>query len=183
MLELAEKILDQYLISPDYDFMNKLNDTLSLIHQFVNKNSTLQAQTEDVFNQLEKAVKRLTSITRGYVFLVNVVMAGSANEFLILTKKLRETIIEQQNNLNKEISTFASESQFKNNAATLLAIAMLLFISYFLTRKILVPINTLNDVFSRLSKVVKITEIPETNRDDKIGTLANTAKVFQEKNL
>jgi len=183
MLALAEKTLDQYLISPDYDFMNKLNDTLSLIHQFVNKNSSLQAQTNEAFNELEKAVKRLTSITRGYVFLVNVVMAGSANEFLILTKTLRETVIDQQNHLNIETSKFAAESQFKNNTAILLAIAILLFISYFLARKILAPIKTLTDVFSRLSKAEKLTDIPETDRDDEIGALANAAKVFQEKNL
>jgi len=183
MLVLAEKTLDQYLLSPDYDFMNKLNDTLNLIHQFVKKNSALQAQTEDAFNQLEKAVKRLTSITRGYVFLVNVVMAGSANEFLILTKTLRETVIEQQNNLNTQTSKFAAESQFKNTSATFFAIFMLLFISYFLTRKILAPIKTLTDVFSRLSKEEKLTDIPGTDRDDEIGDLASAAKVFQEKNL
>lgn len=183
MLALAEKTLDQYLISPDYEFMNKLNDTLGLILQFVQKNASLDLKTKEAFDELEKALKRLTSITRGYVFLFNVVMAGSANEFLILSKTLRETVIAQQVNLNIETSTFATEAQIKNNVATLLAISMLLFISYFLTRRILTPIKTLTDVFSKLSKAEQLTSIPETEREDEIGALAKAAKVFQEKNL
>ena len=183
LLELAEQTLDQYLISPDYDFINKLKGTLTLTEQFVKRNTNLYSQTENSFTEINKAIAKLTTITRGYVFLVNVVMTGSANEFLLLTKTLREDLIEQQLKLNRITQLSADESQLKTNIATLLAIFILFLISYFLTQKILKPINKLTTVFSKLSKDENLTEIPETNRDDEIGALANSAEVFQRKNL
>lgn len=182
LVALAEKNLNRYQNAPDFEYVEKLNASLALISELIASNPLLQEKLSAPFAELKRSVAQLILITRGYVFLVNVVMAGSANEFLILTQTLRESVITQQKQLNAETSSFAIESEQKNNGAALLAILMLLFISIFLARKILSPINILTSVFAKLAKGEELSVIPETHRKDEIGALAKAAQVFQQKN-
>lgn len=131
---------------------------------------------------IKKEFRRLIQLTRGYQFLVNVVMAGSANEFLFLTKKIREAAIEKQELIELEAEKSAKQAQFINSVISVLSILIIISIAWFLSREIIFPIKNITDIFTVLSKGDDIDSIPSVNRNDEIGDLARAAEVFHKNN-
>ncbi len=122
--------------------------------------------------------RRLIQINRGYLFLVNVVMAGSASEFLFLTKKIREDAVVSQEQIS--IDTLRSENKVKdqNSIISVVSILIVLAIATFLSKQIVIPIKNITNVFSRISRGGTVDGIPNVNRKDEIGDLARAAELF-----
>jgi signal transduction histidine kinase len=181
-LAAAEKSINQYLISPDSEYITEINQQLLSIESIIPSNFNQSAQIVELVKTIKKDFFRLSQITRGYVFLVNVVMAGSANEFLYLTKKLRETVLSEQLRLNEQSELDASHSQLKMGIVTLANIFITLLVALFLFGRMIKPIRSITTVFNKLAKGEDILEIPGINRKDEIGNLAKAANVFHDKN-
>jgi signal transduction histidine kinase/ActR/RegA family two-component response regulator len=181
-LAAAEKSINQYLISPDSEYITEINQQLLSIENIIPSNFNESAQVVVLVNKIKKEFIRLSQITRGYVFLVNVVMAGSANEFLYLTKKLRETVLSEQLRLNEQSDLNVKHSQIKMGIVTLASIIITLLVSLFLFGRMIKPIRSITTVFNKLAKGEDILEIPGINRKDEIGNLAKAANVFHDKN-
>jgi len=62
---------------------------------------------------------------------VSVVMAGSANEFLFITKKIREAALEKQDLIELEAERAAKEAQFVNGVISVVSILIILSIAWF----------------------------------------------------
>ena len=181
-LAAAEKSINQYLISPDSEYITEINQQLLSIESIIPSNFNQSAQIIELVKTIKKDFFRLSQITRGYVFLVNVVMAGSANEFLYLTKKLRETVLSEQLRLNEQSEIDASHSQLKMSIVTLANIFITLLVALFLFGRMIKPIRSITTVFNKLAKGEEVLEIPGINRKDEIGNLAKAANVFHDKN-
>ena len=181
-LASAQRHLNHYLISPDQEDINGLKTSLAEAKQAIPDDFNDKANAMTLLTNIKRDVLRLAQITRGYVFLVNVVMAGSANEFLFLTSSLREAVIRDQANMTDITSESAKSLQTQNDLVSILSIFIALVIAIYLSNRIIVPIREITQVFRQLSKDQDINTIPGIERKDEIGDLAKAANVFQSKN-
>ncbi|GAA6134039.1 hypothetical protein NBRC116188_08280 [Oceaniserpentilla sp. 4NH20-0058] len=145
--------------------------------------------TSDDMNPIVTALKgikadfqRLIQLNRGYLYLVNVVMAGSANEFLFLTKKIREQANSYQSDIDSKAKISSVKIQKQHAIVSIISILIILVIAVYLSKRLLYPIKTLTYVFNRLSKGEEIEGIPDVQRQDEIGDLARAAEVFHNNN-
>ena len=179
---IAEKNINQYLISPDYEYVNEFNEQHLLLREIIKKQFENNQAAQLLINGLKKDFVRLTQITRGYVFLVNVVMAGSANEFLYITTQLRTKVSKAQAAMKEKADSLAVDTRLKNDLVALLCIAITLLMAGFLSKRIITPIRKITDVFRLLALNKEIELVPGINRQDEIGDLAKAADVFHNKN-
>lgn len=182
-LATAHKLINQYLISPDSEYTTQINQQLANIKAVIPADFNEIQEVIASVKALKKDFFRLNQITRGYIFLVNVVMAGSANEFLYLTKKLRNLVLEERISLSETSKINVFESQIRMGMVSLISIVITLFVALFFFNRIIKPIQSITDVFTKLAKGEDILEFPGIDRRDEIGNLAKSANVFHDKNL
>lgn len=181
-LAAAENNINQYLTSPDSEHITEINHQLRSINEVIPLNFNEREKIITLVETIKKSFFRLSQITRGYVFLVNVVMAGSANEFLYLTKKLRETVLNEQLILNEKSELDAQQAQIKMIVVALINITITFLVALFLFGRMIKPIRSITTVFTKLANGEDILEIPGIKRRDEIGNLAKAANVFHDKN-
>jgi len=181
-VESSEKLIYKYLNSPDQEYVNQFKKELSNIHSLSDNIIFNYRISKISLKNLKKDFIKLTQITRGYVFLVNVVMAGSANEFLYLTKKLRESASKVQNEMTVLAESQSTSARINANIISFITILITLLTGWFLSNRIINPIRNLTTVFKMLSKDKGISNIPGIQRKDEIGDLAKAASIFHSKN-
>jgi signal transduction histidine kinase/CheY-like chemotaxis protein len=181
----AENFLLQYLQTPEQQlvepFQQELLQAKEQINLHLGSNKNFQAAVERL-NKLESDFLQLTQITRGYLFLVNVVMAGSANEFLFLARELNRLVTEQLIQTNVDVKQTLDNTRIGSDLFSAVGIMLAAATALFMTYRIMLPINTITNVFQRLAKGEDIDSIPKLKRKDEIGMLARAADVFHEKN-
>jgi signal transduction histidine kinase len=181
----AENFLLQYLQTPEQQLVSPVQQQMSLakvqISQQLSSNKDLQTAINRL-NNVEKDFLKLTQITRGYLFLVNVVMAGSANEFLFLARELNKLVTEKFINTNVEVKKTLDNTRIGSDLFSVIGIILVVVTAFFLAYRIMLPINVITDVFQRLAKGKNVGSIPSLNRKDEIGLLAQAADVFHERN-
>jgi len=181
-VELSEKLMYQYLNSPDQEYVNQFKKEILLIGSLLDSVILNTGSSKSLLKTLKKDFIKLTQITRGYVFLVNVVMAGSASEFLYLTKTLRESVSEAQKKMTVQTESQSNSTQINANITSIVSILITLLTGWFLSNRIISPIRNITDVFRILSKDESIDNIPGIQRKDEIGDLAKAANIFHSKN-
>jgi len=181
-IALSEKLINQYLNSPDQEHVNHFKIEIASIYALSKKIQWQKESPDKLLKKLKKDFFKLTQTTRGYIFLVNVVMTGSANEFLYLTRHLREIVSKTQKEMTTQANTQSAASQINSNIVSVSSILIALLTGWFLSRRIIQPIRIITDVFAALSKGKTITDIPGIQRTDEIGDLAKAANVFHSKN-
>jgi two-component system, sensor histidine kinase SagS len=182
-LSLLEKYISQYLLSPDSKFIKLIKKETVIVKRLASQKIKNSDDIVKLLSNIKKKFIRLAQLTRGYLFLVNVVMAGSAGEFLYLTKEFREAVLLSQKNKKALVKVEAKEMQQATNVVSLVSITIALLSAWFLKRRVITPIQSLTHVFKRLSQDQEIDEVSEKRRNDEIGDLAKAADVFHEKNL
>ena len=180
-ISLLSKSFKDYLISPDGEFIDKFKLESASLKSFISSDRKSKPLLK-LNNKLKKRFIRLTHVTRGYIYLVNVVMAGSASEFLYLSDKIRKEVEFEKDELIAETQKSTESIRVNNNAMAVVSILIILIIAWFLSKRILLPIEGITDVFRVLSKGDEVDSIPSTDRTDEVGDLAKAAAVFHEKN-
>jgi signal transduction histidine kinase/CheY-like chemotaxis protein len=181
----AENFLLQYLQIPEQKLLTQFKQQLSLakIQISLQSGTNLNFQIViDKLSQLEKDFLQLTQITRGYLFLVNVVMASSANEFLFLTRDLNRLVTEKFINTNIDVKKTFDNTRIGSDLFSAVGIILIAITAFFLAYKIMLPINVITNVFQQLAMGKNVDSIPSLKRKDEIGLLAQAANVFHEKN-
>lgn len=181
-LALMQKYISQYLLSPDYELIERFNANMSALTDIVEQSGGTLENTLPKLSKLKSDFYRLTQITRGYVFLVNVVMAGSANEFLYLSRTIREDVTSKQALLGTRSRMDIERTQTQNDLVSVSLMIVALLMSVLLTQRIIRPIQRITDVFGLLSEGKDVDSIPGSTRKDEIGGLAQAAEVFRSKN-
>ncbi|VUD59222.1 Signal transduction histidine-protein kinase BarA [Thalassocella blandensis] len=175
----AQSKLYQYTISPEYEYVNQFMQEIQLAENLYptefNDEITLLSSMKADFN-------KLAQITRGYLFLANVVMTGSANEFLFLTKELRSLSVEEQEDSRATSEQLFRKIHARENILATLSITLALVTAFFLIARIIGPIKRITEVFNKLAIDKNIEAIPEIDRKDEIGHLARAADIFHKKN-
>ncbi len=182
-LDSAENASLHYLLTPSIQRIDTFNVALQTMRE------QIASMSEPRFAALLPLIKRaedefflLTQITQGNLFLVNVVMAGSANEFLFLSGELAEQVTRYTDEVRRQSQLQAARAQSNGELFSLIAILLALTAAVFTLLRILGPIRSITDVFRRLSAGENVTSVPGINRNDEIGALATAAHVFSDKN-
>lgn len=175
-----------FLISPDPGIIEQFKRELILTREALiplSGANGFDQSIEQGLSKLSADFLQLTQVTRGYLFLVNVVMAGSANEFLYLARELSQLVTDNQQQTKASVVQKANVAQVNNDLFAGISIALALFAALFFVYRVMLPINTMTELFNTLADGKDIEQVPLTERKDEIGELASAANVFHEKNL
>jgi signal transduction histidine kinase/ActR/RegA family two-component response regulator len=179
-INLLEQYMREYLLTLDGEKVTGFNSTISHLMDLL---GSVNTEVNDVdLKVIKKDFRRLVQLNRGYLYLVNVVMAGSANEFLFLTKKIRENATERQDHIEEVAKKSSKSAKLLNAVVSIIFLVIIIVITWYLSRKIILPIKNITDVFNVLSKGEEVNVIPSTNRKDEIGNLARSAEIFHQNN-
>ena len=175
----------KYLNAPTFEQIESFKRHLVNLSNLASSSTLSPQELQEVSNKIkliETSFNQLTQITRGYIFLVNVVMSGSANEFLYITNVLSK-LVNQDVALNRD-STEKSLASFSSytNGFLILAIFLSVLTAMFFVRRVVSPIHRITSLFTKLSEGETVKSIPELDKKDEIGQLARAAQVFSDKN-
>lgn len=181
----AENLLYEYLLSPDSTLKKRVSeyflDASSMIQE---TNIPLQDKLElqNKIIEINQQFIKLTNTTQGYIYLVSVVMAGSANEFLYLSNEMLTASAQLASITNEDINVSIEESQRVLNISSSLGIFITFALLWLIVRKIFVPLGEITQIFEQLANDESSGDIPFTKRKDELGKLAKAASVFNAKN-
>lgn len=141
------------------------------------------AKIASVLARYESSFLEAVQRTRGYLYLVNVVMSAQAYETIYQAKRLSSMISGKSEHLQEQVlGNINAISRFLFFSA----ISLLLFIGFFsflISRSITVPLNRLTQTFRRLASGSSETEIPEYVLRDELGELTIAAGSFKQRNI
>ncbi|MDP4982314.1 ATP-binding protein [Pseudoalteromonas tunicata] len=179
-LSQSRNIALLYLLSQDYENITLFNHHITQASQLVQP-----TQAEPLLKQLQiikNDFAKLSQVTRGYVFLTNVVMTGSANEFLYLSQQLNKYVASQLSTTNEQVKATLTHAQLRNNIIAFIGILAAITCALYFVYRIITPIKSLTEIFRKLADAEDIKRIPNLKREDEIGELARAAHVFQKNN-
>lgn len=129
----------------------------------------------------EEALIQMVQATRGYLHLVNVVLAGESEEF----RRLAGEVQAQQTAHVRELATsMAADSrrfQFASNIFSVITILLGILAAWFIGRDVAPPLNAIASTFDGLTSGQQCDTIPALGRRDELGRLAAAAQVFKDK--
>jgi signal transduction histidine kinase/CheY-like chemotaxis protein len=160
-------------------------DNLARLRQDVNWRSQLDeiSLLEKRLEEFESVLNRAVQITRGYLYLVNVILAAEANEIVYQFGKRQEIFNDTLENERAKLNlTFNNLFQWVVALGGLTFIFQAIF-SYILTLSITRPITIITETFKDLAQGSGQSVIPRYVQDDEIGDLTNAAKMFKLKNI
>ena len=120
--------------------------------------------------------------TRGYLHLVNVVMAGVAAEFLRLSGHVRDQHLAELDLLSAQMLDDQNSFQWLSGGFSLLTIVFGVIAGALIGRAITRPLREITQTLSRLAGGDRDAQVPGRDRTDEIGEMARAAQVFKEKN-
>lgn len=185
----VEKNVFRYLDSLDANYVISAKQNLSKVFEGLNaidkrgeSTQTIVKQTVDKLEQYEQSFIEGIQHTRGYLYLINVVMAAEAYEILYQAKKLSSLITEFSD--LKEQTIFARMNDAFNWLIVFAVCLLFLLIafSYCIGKSIARPIAHLTKTFRELAQGSSAARIPKYRIPDEIGDLTRAATAFRNKN-
>ena len=132
--------------------------------------------------KFEAAVTELVQVTRGYLHLVNVVLAGEAAEFQYESEQLRRRTLDRLDLLTVQVADEQHEFQSASLWISLVTILMGIFAGSAIRRVVVRPLDLIASTLGRLAAGDEKAQIPFTARRDEIGDMARAAEVFRRRN-
>lgn len=126
---------------------------------------------------------RAVQATRGYLFYVNVVMAGEISEFSYYSNKLKQIVADKRATNRMKRQSAVIRFKYLSLAASIGAVLLAIGLAVRLSALILRPVTLLTNTFLSLSRGETIDQIPASDRTDEIGRMAQAAAVFSDKNM
>lgn len=189
-ISAAETASLRYLIEPDSNIARAVLDALDqasgklriVLDTGATETHPQALQIIDKINEFQNVVVRTTQATRGFMAIVNIVMAGEAAEFSYQSKHARKIAEEQ-------LALLATKNQSQISRTlvatlTLCATAVLIgaCVAWLLIRSIVKPVTAITSTLNQLTQGVEVETIPGLERSDDIGDMARAANVFRQRN-
>jgi len=170
----------QYFLLPTAENMTHFQETSENLESVAI--SLNLAELNSNLSELTADFRLLTQVIRNYNYLVNVVMSGTANEFLYLAKSLSEVVLKHLNSSNSDLNTIVDEAIFRGSIMFILGIFLTSVITLYVLKRLIFPIQKVTRVFDILASNKELHEQLDVNRSDEIGQLMKSATIFQQKN-
>lgn len=146
------------------------------------KRPSLSSSTRENLDAYQTALRHLIQSTRGYLYLVNVVMAGESLEFRHVSQELKTQLTKKVSRLSDITIKKGSQARMLGGVLSAITLFVGLVIAILISRSITLPITAITDVLIRLSKGESINHIPGAYRTDEVGAMAEAANIFRERN-
>tara|TARA_R110002072_G_scaffold13418_12_gene56314 strand:- start:81729 stop:84338 length:2610 start_codon:yes stop_codon:yes gene_type:complete len=169
----AERAVFQYIADPSSDYVHVFKTSLKRAGGLID-DPTFHTNIA----ALNRSFQRLNQITRGYTFLTNVVMAGSANEFLYLSGEITNIAKTQSARIQKEVNRVEELVAIRTNMVTVVSVMLALLLASMIINTIIIPIQNLTKIFGKIISGEKVRRFPGIERNDEIGKLSQAAAVF-----
>ncbi|EMI46524.1 sensor histidine kinase [Rhodopirellula sp. SWK7] len=187
----ARKNMLRYFIQPSSDDYERMLDSLKESQSEVRR-IELPADDQDAADAKQRVLTALANFqslgvravqaTRGYMFYVNVVMAGQISEFVHYSNEIKELVGERREASRAARQWAVTRSRVFGVLAAALAVMIAAILAFRLSKVIFDPISNLTKTFLRLAQGETIESIPAVGRNDEIGRMARAAEVFSRKN-
>lgn len=173
-----------FLTKKDY---SKKQQVYSLLQQISLYNRNLSGKDFENLNALLTSYKtsfaKAVQVNRNYLNLVNVVMAGDANEFGELSNILRELSLDRLKSIKEVGDESILTTKSILNLLSLAIVLYLLVLAWFFHVHITKAIARLTGSFSRFLNSDLSAPIHHTKRTDEIGVLAQAASRFRDMSI
>jgi signal transduction histidine kinase/CHASE3 domain sensor protein len=120
--------------------------------------------------------------TRGYLFLISVVMAGEAQEFKYISTELSQSVLSKTEPLKRDFKNTITKTYKVIIFTSFILILLALLLSFFIVRSINKPLSDLTETFKKLADDQTVEHIPGMTLHDEIGSMSRAADVFRLKN-
>jgi len=177
---LIRSNLYQYLYEPDYAL---LTDSMELTQRMDALAETDQERAfVGLLEDYSRTFTRIVQATRGYLYLVGVVMAGEAWEFTHLSERLRSVALADVPEIVDGMETLADSVRRRTLVGAGLALAAALVLSWLVARSISGPLTEVSHTLDRLAKGEHVAQVPGVDRGDEVGVMAAAADAFRRAN-
>lgn len=139
------------------------------------------AQAKAMVSRYEEVLLKMVQTTRGYLHLVNVVMAGEAAEFVRYSDAFKQQTLEELDTLAQRMARGSNRFKGISNVVSLITILLGVLAAWLIGRSVVPPLNAITRTLTRLARGESETEIPELKRRDEIGQMAAAADIFRAK--
>jgi signal transduction histidine kinase/CheY-like chemotaxis protein len=177
-LAAAERAMFRYLSEPGYTALEDFKLQLKSINRL-----TKPPEFGVTIDELNKDFLKLTQLTRSYIFLLNVVMAGTANEFLYLTKEMINIAHKERNAIQAGVDHSEYMATTRNNLIAIACVFLAILLAAMINRGIIQPIKNITEVFGQIISGATVKSIPGIERRDEIGKLSQAAGIFYEHSM
>ncbi|MCL7751611.1 diguanylate cyclase [Guyparkeria hydrothermalis] len=130
----------------------------------------------------QEAILDAVQLTRGYLYLVNVVMAGETYEVLYQSDQLSAGLHKEMEQIEAQTAETIRQAVWTVLVGIALTLALMVFLPYRLGRSVVAPIETLTQTFRRLSRGQDAADLDLTEAGYEFHELTRAAHVFREKN-
>lgn len=139
------------------------------------------APVRSAVRRYEQSLIQMMQATRGYLHLVNVVLAGEAEEFRRLASEIRQR---QQLHVKQLAAGMAADNrrfQQLSSGFSVFTILLGLVAGWAIRQDVVPPLHAIADTFDRLTKGDSASAIPGLGRCDELGRLAAAAQDYKDK--
>lgn len=178
----------QYRLAPNSKFVRDAKTSVAALERSLvltgpNLSEAVERDVERAVRaaaEFEAGFLEMVQVTRSYLHLVNVVMAGEAAEASRFSDEFKKASLAAVELHGAEIVDGQKVFQVISDIVSLLTILFGVVAAWLIKRKTIPPILEMTDTMARLTKGDFECEISGADRDDEIGQMAQAARVFQE---
>lgn len=125
---------------------------------------------------------RAVQATRGYMYYVNVVMAGEISEFVYYSNQLKRFVADQKQANQIARSNAIGRGRWIRIIVSVATVLVATVLAVRMSNQLFDPILSMTNTFRRLADGETVKLIPAAVRDDEIGRMAQAAEVFSRNN-
>ncbi len=140
-------------------------------------------EVDVMIDAYEAAFLDAVQATRGYLHLVNVVLAGEAAELLQQSQGIRARSLAERDELRAATEAAAVRFQRVSDTIAILTVIAGILAASWMTRSVLRPVLRMTDTLRRLARDEHDGVIEGAERPDEIGAMASAAEVFRQRNI
>ncbi len=183
----VEKNAYRYFDSLDAQFVQaataSIQETRAMLQTLPSQDMELLEEILAVLQQYESSFLEAVQRTRGYLYLINVVMAAQAYETIYQSKKLSQLMLRESERIQQEVLEKIESTILALLLSSLILLLFIGLLSYSIGRSITVPLNRLTRTFKLLTSGSADAEIPTYRLHDELGDLTRAAASFKQKNI
>lgn len=173
----SEKRMYEYLEDPNFI---KVSNSLDAIDSVITEQSSEKFQK--MLTGYKKNYFEIIQSTRGFLYLISVVMSAEAQEFSYVSSLLKNHVLSQVQPISEQFEQTNSSTQKILLGASLALILLAILFSFSISNGINRPLSRLTETFNKLAADEDVSSVPGLELKDEIGIMSKAADVFRQKN-
>ncbi len=176
------QVLDSQYVDSAKHHLAMLQRQLEAVGRSSRRSSNNLAKATAATDAFRAAMLRAVQATQGYLYLVNVVMAGEVAEFLYKSERLQHMSDDEARRGYEEARRSITRTTYGLVATFVFVILLAPVLSFRLSSSIVHSVSRITDTFQALADGKEVLHIPGGDSKDEMGQLARAAEVFRQKN-